>query len=55
MRLLLATLALVSLVGAVSARALQAQRLSALGSDWMFKVQSATGASVAGALACEGW
>jgi len=41
MRLLLVTLALVSLVGPVSASALQAQRLSELGSDWTFKVQSA--------------
>src|SRR2546423_15182955 len=41
MRLLLVTLAVVSLVGPVSASALQAQRLSELGSDWTFKVQSA--------------
>ena len=40
MRLRLVTFALVSLVGLVSASALQAQRLSELGSDWTFKVQS---------------
>jgi len=40
MRLLLVTLALVSF-GPVSASSLQAQRLSDLGSDWTFKVQSA--------------
>ncbi len=40
MRLRLVTFALVSLVGLVSASALQAQRPSELGSDWTFKVQS---------------
>ncbi len=40
MRLHLVTFALVSLVGLVSASAPKAQRLSELGSDWTFKVQS---------------